>query len=123
MEFDPAKPVSEKAIYLQLRSTRREKLAITLFNYTSMNTQPTLPASKAFNEKKLERLIAAFVQQVNELNDMSLQHVSIYLHGKEGCFNELPPEDIAKPLENNVTYREIEVAAPVHNRIYLISRG
>ncbi|HEY0271922.1 MAG TPA: hypothetical protein VGC22_02000 [Chitinophaga sp.] len=90
-----------------------------------MTTQPTLPASKAYNEKKLERLIAAFVQQVNELNDMSLQHISIYLHGKEGSFSEAtPPRDPgAIPLENNVFYRELEVAAPVHNRIYLISRG
>lgn len=88
-----------------------------------MNTQPELPVSKAYNEKQLEHLIASFVQQVNELNDMSLQHISIYLHGKEGSFNELPPTDIAKPLDNNVSYRELEVAAPVHNRIYLISRG
>lgn len=90
-----------------------------------MTTQPFPHAGKTFNEKKLEHLIAAFVQQVNELNDMSLKHVSIYLHGKEGSFTESTPhEEITPiPLENNVCYRELEVAAPVHNRIYLISRG
>ena len=89
-----------------------------------MTTQPFMQA-KTFNEKKLENLIAAFVQQVNELNDMSLKHVSIYLHGKEGSFTEAaaPQEPMAIPLENNVCYRELEVAAPVHNRIYLISRS
>ncbi|PUZ27777.1 hypothetical protein DCM91_06105 [Chitinophaga costaii] len=90
-----------------------------------MNTQPTFTAKKAFNEKKLENLIAAFVQQVNELNNMSLKHISIYLHGEEGCFYEATPlqDQGVIPLENNVTYRELEVAAPVQNRIYLISRG
>lgn len=124
MEFDPTKPRFRRKRSIYNCDYNGENASYHPFQlHVHMNTQPVLTASKAHNEKQLEHLIASFVQQVNELNDMSLQHVSIYLHGKEGCFNELPPADIAKPLDNNVTYREMEVAAPVHNRIYLISRG